>query len=88
MHKIHFTELKTRINDGAVGGRWTSDLKCGNESTFLSGGGGEFPETGLNALLPLVVRREEGTDRWVEEEDLRERKHGGVQRWSKSQKNG
>lgn len=40
------------------------------------------------ALLPMVVRRAEGTDRCVEEEDLRGRKHGGVQPWSKSQETG
>ena len=52
------------------------DLKWGNESIFLSWGGSEFQRRGaerLNALLPMVVRRAEGTDRCMEEEDLRER---------------
>ena len=39
-------------------------------------GGSEFQSLGaerLKALLPMVVSRAEGTERWMEEEDLRER---------------
>ena len=51
------------------------DLKWGKESVFLSSGSNEFKRRGaerLNAQLPIVVRRAEGTDRCMEEEDLRE----------------
>ena len=57
------------------------DLKRGNESMFLSWGGNEFQRRGaerLNALLPIVVRWVEGTDRCMEEEDLREREGVGT----------
>ena len=52
---------------------------------FRSWGGNEFQRRGaerLNALLPMVVRRAEGTDRCMEEEDLRERE--GVGTWRRS----
>ena len=52
---------------------------------FLSWDGNEFQRWGaerLNALLPMVVRRAEGTDRCVEEEDLMERE--GVGTWRRS----
>ena len=55
------------------------------ESMFLSWGGSEFQRRGaerLNALLPMVVRRAEGTDSWMEEEDLKAR--DGVGMWRRS----
>ena len=56
---------------------------------FLSRGGREFQRRGaepLNALLPMVVRRAEGTDRCKAEEDLRERE--GVGTWRRSDRYG
>lgn len=56
---------------------------------FLSWGGSEFQRRGaerLNALLPIVVRRAGGTDRCMEEEDLRERVEVGP--WRRSDKYG
>lgn len=61
------------------------DLKRVNESIFLRSGGKEFQSRGaerLNALLPMVVRRAEGTDKLMEEEDLRERE--GIWTWRRS----
>ena len=49
---------------------------------FLILGGNEFQRRGaerLNALLPMVVRRAEGTDKCMEEDDLRVRE--GVGMW-------
>ncbi len=56
---------------------------------FLSWVGNEFQRWGaerLNALLPMVVRRAEGTDMCMEEEDLRERE--GVGTWRRSDRYG
>ena len=52
---------------------------------FLMSGGSEFQSWGaerLNALLPMVLRRAEGTERWREEEDLREREEVAMERRS------
>ena len=63
------------------------DLKMGSESQFLMSGGSEFQSWGaerLKALLPMVLRRAGGTERWREEEDLRERE--GVAMWRRSER--
>lgn len=51
-------------------------LKCENELMFLRLGGSEFQSRGaeqLKALLPIVVRRAEGTVKGIKEDDLRVR---------------
>ena len=51
------------------------DLNRGSESKFLSCGGTEFQSRGpdqLKVLLPMVERWAEGTDGWMEADDLRE----------------
>ena len=51
-------------------------MKIGRESQFRRSGGREFQSWGaerLKALPPIVLRRARGTERWMEEEDLRER---------------
>ena len=51
-------------------------LKTGRESQFRRSGGKEFHSWGaerLKALPPIVLRRTGGTERWMEEEDRRER---------------
>ena len=56
---------------------------------FLRSGGSEFQSWGaerLKALLPIVLRRAEGTERWREEEDPRERE--GVAIWRRSERYG
>ena len=56
---------------------------------FLRCDGNEFQSRGaerLNALLPMVARRAEGTDRCMEEEDLRVRE--GVGMWRRSDRYG
>ena len=56
---------------------------------FWSWGGNKFQRQGaerLNALLPMVVRWAEGTDRCMEEEDLRERE--GLGTWRRSDRHG
>ena len=58
------------------------DLKRGNESMFLSWGGNKFQRRGaerLNAMLPIVVRRVEWTDRCMEKKHLREREGVGTE---------
>ena len=55
------------------------------ESIFRMSGGREFQSLGaerLKALLPMVVSRAEGTVRWMEEEDRRERVEVAV--WRRS----
>lgn len=57
------------------------------ESMFLTWGGSESQKWGaqqLNALLPMVGRQVEGTDRCMEEEDLRGRECVGTWRRSDS----
>ena len=52
-------------------------------------GGSEFQSWGaewLKALLPMVLRRAEGTVRWMAEEDLREREEVAV--WMRSERYG
>ena len=52
---------------------------------FRMSGGSEFQSLGaerLKALLPMVESRAEGTVRWMEEEDLRERVE--VEVWRRS----
>ena len=52
------------------------DLKKGRESQFRRSGGRVFHSWGaeqLKALPPIVLRRAGGTERWMEEEDRRER---------------
>lgn len=60
-----------------------------SESVFLRSGGSEFQSWGaerLNARLPMVMRRAGGTDKCMEEEDLRAR--GGVVTWRRSDRYG
>lgn len=52
---------------------------------FLRSGGREFQSLGaerLKALVPMVLSRAEGTERWREEDNLRERE--GVAMWRRS----
>jgi len=50
------------------------DLNAVSEFMFLMWDGREFHSLGAEqqkALLPIVLRRTEGTERWVEEEERR-----------------